>query len=64
MPSDRETKLCALLVLDQIPGIGLKTLAALVACFGSGRVFLTVFAEFEVDGWVKQRAGLRSKRAS
>ncbi len=41
MPSDRETKLCALLVLDQIPGIGLKTLAALAACFGSGRVLLT-----------------------
>jgi DNA processing protein len=42
MPSDREAKLCALLVLDQIPGIGLKTLAALVARFGSGRVSLAV----------------------
>lgn len=37
MPGDREAELRALLVLDQIPGVGLKTLAALVARFGSGR---------------------------
>ena len=40
MPSDREAELRALLVLDQIPGVGLKMLAALVARFGSGRASL------------------------
>jgi DNA processing protein len=40
MPSDREAELRALLVLDQIPGVGLKTLAALVARFSSGRASL------------------------
>ena len=39
--ADHEAEVRALLVLDQIPGIGLKTLSALVACFGSGRAALT-----------------------
>ena len=37
IPTDREAELRALLVLDQMPGVGLKTIAALVARFGSGR---------------------------
>jgi DNA processing protein len=40
MPVDREADVRALLVLDQIPGVGLKTLAALVTRFGSGRAAL------------------------
>ncbi len=40
MTADREAEVRALLVLDQIPGVGLKTLAALVARFGSGRAAL------------------------
>ena len=34
-PADHKAEVRALLVLDQIPGIGLKTLSALVARFGS-----------------------------
>ena len=40
MPADHRAEVRALLVLDQIPGVGLKTLAALVARFGSGRATL------------------------
>jgi DNA processing protein len=39
-PAERQAEVRALLVLDQIPGIGLKTLAALVARFASGRAAL------------------------
>lgn len=38
--AEREAEVRALLVLDQIPGIGLKTLAALVDHFTSGRAAL------------------------
>ena len=40
MPADHKAEVRALLMLDQIHGIGLKTLAALVARFGSGRAAL------------------------
>ena len=57
-PSDRRAEAQALLVLDQIPGVGLRKVAALVARFGSGRAALDA-----PDGAFSSVAGARAASA-